>query len=115
MLPIWTICALFLALATWLLAKEHEFRFEEPDAQTVDLMAECNEDMATMSLHEHHPPFGSFVNVPIYLSSGADDKIATPEAHREVMKAMKLRFSQRYASRPTAVRMILIIRIRRKR
>ena len=56
-------------------------------------MAECNEDMATMSLHEDHPPFGAFVNVPIifiiYLSSGTDDKIATPEAHRKVMKSMK--------------------------
>jgi hypothetical protein len=53
------------------------------------LMGGCNEDMATMSLREDHPPFGAFVNIPIYLSSGTDDRIATPEAHKEVMRSMK--------------------------
>ena len=53
------------------------------------LMGGCNEDMATMSLHEGHPPFGLFVNIPIYLSSGTNDKIATPEAHKTVMKSMQ--------------------------
>jgi 1,4-alpha-glucan branching enzyme len=43
MLPIRTIGALFLALVSSLLAKEQEFRFEKPDAQTVDLMAEFNQ------------------------------------------------------------------------
>jgi hypothetical protein len=43
MLPIRTIDALFLALVATLLAKEQEFRFEKPDAQTVDLMAEFNQ------------------------------------------------------------------------
>jgi len=42
MLPIRTICALFLALAS-LLANEQEFRFEKSDAQTVELMAEFNQ------------------------------------------------------------------------
>src|SRR6267143_4863896 len=43
MLPIRTISALFLAFVSALLAKEQEFRFEKPDAQTVDLMAEFNQ------------------------------------------------------------------------
>jgi 1,4-alpha-glucan branching enzyme len=43
MLPIRTIGALFLAFVSSLLAKEQEFRFEKPDAQTVDLMAEFNQ------------------------------------------------------------------------
>jgi len=43
MLPIRSVCTLFLALAPSLLAKEREFRFEKPDAQTVDLMAEFNQ------------------------------------------------------------------------
>jgi hypothetical protein len=42
MLPIRTIGALFLALVSSLLAKEQEFRFEKPDAQTVDLMAHAS-------------------------------------------------------------------------
>jgi hypothetical protein len=53
------------------------------------LMGGCNEDMVTMSLHEDHPPFGAFVNIPIYLSSGTDDRIATPQAHKDVMRSMK--------------------------
>jgi 1,4-alpha-glucan branching enzyme len=43
MLPIWTICALFLVLVASLQAKEEEFRFEKPEAQTVDLMAQFNQ------------------------------------------------------------------------
>jgi 1,4-alpha-glucan branching enzyme len=43
MLPIRTIGALFLVSVSLLLAKEQEFRFEKPDAQTVDLMAEFNQ------------------------------------------------------------------------
>jgi hypothetical protein len=39
MLPIWTIC-IFFALAASVVATEQEVRFEKPDAQTVDLMAE---------------------------------------------------------------------------
>ena len=35
-------CLLFVALVSSLLAKEQEFRFEKPDAQTVDLMCEFN-------------------------------------------------------------------------
>src|SRR5207249_2945092 len=53
------------------------------------LMGGCNEDMATMSLHEDTPPFSLFVNIPIYLSSGSDDKTATPQANQEVMSSMK--------------------------
>ena len=43
MVPIRTICALFLALVASLLANEEEFRFEKSDAQTVELMAEFNQ------------------------------------------------------------------------
>jgi 1,4-alpha-glucan branching enzyme len=43
MLPIRTIGALFLALVSSSLAREQEFRFEKPDAQTVELMAEFNQ------------------------------------------------------------------------
>jgi len=42
MLPIRSICALFLALVASLLANEQEFRFEKLDAQTIELMAEFN-------------------------------------------------------------------------
>ncbi len=43
MVPVRTICALFLALVASLLANEEEFRFEKSDAQTVELMAEFNQ------------------------------------------------------------------------
>src|SRR5438128_349504 len=43
MLPMRSICTLFLALVSSVLAKEQEFRFEKPDAQTVDLMSEFNQ------------------------------------------------------------------------
>src|SRR5438105_15239962 len=43
MLPMQSICTLFLALVSSVLAKEQEFRFDKPDAQTVDLMAEFNQ------------------------------------------------------------------------
>jgi len=42
-LPIRALCVLFLALVASLLANEQEFRFEKPDAQTVELMAEFNQ------------------------------------------------------------------------
>ena len=37
------ICVLILAVAPSMLAKEQEFRFDRPDAQTVDLMGEFNQ------------------------------------------------------------------------
>src|SRR5437870_6710676 len=43
MLQIRTICVLVFAPVASLLAKEQEFRFEKPDSQTVDLMAEFNQ------------------------------------------------------------------------
>jgi 1,4-alpha-glucan branching enzyme len=43
MSPTRIICILFLAVAASLLAKEQEFRFDIPDAQTVDLMGEFNQ------------------------------------------------------------------------
>jgi 1,4-alpha-glucan branching enzyme len=43
MSPTRIICTLFLAVAPSLLAKEHEFRFDRPDAQSVDLMGEFNQ------------------------------------------------------------------------
>jgi hypothetical protein len=43
MLPIRTICALFLVLVASSQAKEEECRFEKPEAQTVGLMAEFNQ------------------------------------------------------------------------
>ena len=53
------------------------------------LMGGCNQDTATEALQKEHPPFGPFVNVPIYLSSGTDDKIATPDQHQSVKTSMK--------------------------
>ena len=41
--PTRIIRILFLAVAPSLLAKEQEFRFDRPGAQTVDLMGEFNQ------------------------------------------------------------------------
>lgn len=54
------------------------------------LMGGCNQDMASMALqHTPPPPIYAFQQVPIFLSSGADDKIATPDEHKGVMNSMK--------------------------
>lgn len=53
------------------------------------LMGGCNQDTASESLRDDHPPFGAFVNIPIFLSSGTKDKIATPESHQAVRNSMK--------------------------
>jgi predicted esterase len=43
----------------------------------------CNEDRATDALRWHRPGLG-FMKVPIFLSSGARDTIATPADHERV-------------------------------
>ncbi len=53
------------------------------------LMGGCNQDMATMGLHEYRPPSSAFKNVPIFLSSGANDTIATPSQTEYVRGSMK--------------------------
>lgn len=53
------------------------------------LMGGVNQDMASESLQKDQPPFGMFVRVPIFLSSGTADTIATPEQHQNVMQSMK--------------------------
>lgn len=50
-------------------------------------MGGCNEDRATDALRWHKPG-PAFFNVPIWLSSGLVDPIATPVQHRAVRDAM---------------------------
>ena len=50
-------------------------------------MGGCNEDRATDALHWHKPG-PAFFAVPIYLSSGLIDPIATPAHHRAVRDSM---------------------------
>ena len=51
------------------------------------LMMGCNQDMATVAFHKSAPP--KFLGVPIFLSSGVADTIATPAQHEEVKNSMK--------------------------
>lgn len=54
------------------------------------LMGGCNQDTASMALHQNpSPPAYVFQQVPIFLSSGTDDKIATPAQHKDVLSSMK--------------------------
>ena len=52
------------------------------------LMGGCNEDKATAGLKRFNPPV-TFKGVPIFLSSGTTDQIATPSMIQYVEKAMK--------------------------
>jgi surfactin synthase thioesterase subunit len=59
-------------------------------------MGGCNEDLATQSAKLYEPkfgersssPMGRFKQVPIYLSSGLQDKIATPDQHESVHQSL---------------------------
>jgi predicted esterase len=51
------------------------------------LMMGCNRDMATKEYRKRSPP--DFLGVPIFLSSGKDDTIATPAQSEEVRNSMK--------------------------
>jgi hypothetical protein len=51
------------------------------------LMMGCNQDMATVAFRKSTPP--RFLGVPIFLSSGIADTIATPAQHEEVKNSMK--------------------------
>ncbi len=52
------------------------------------LMGGCNEDTATAGMKRSTPPYG-FKLLPIFLSSGATDTIASPEMVRYVEHSMK--------------------------
>lgn len=51
-------------------------------------MGGCNEDRATFGFHTHQPA-EAFHQVPIFLSSGDTDPIATPEQHKAVRASMR--------------------------
>lgn len=51
------------------------------------LMMGCNQDMASVAFHKSAPP--QFLGVPIFLSSGKADTIATPAQHEDVKNSMK--------------------------
>jgi hypothetical protein len=51
-------------------------------------MGGCNQDMATPGSHFYSPGAG-FKHVPIFLSSGKSDNVATPQHHRQVQHALK--------------------------
>ena len=53
------------------------------------LMGGCNEDIASEGLHTYRPPASQFRQVPIFLSSGTNDTIATPQHHDRVAQSMK--------------------------
>jgi predicted esterase len=53
------------------------------------LMGGVNQDMASEALHRYRPPAAAFRNVPIFLSSGTKDTIATPQQHNYVEGSMK--------------------------
>src|SRR5581483_286075 len=51
------------------------------------LMMGCNQDMATVAYRKSAPP--NFLSAAVFLSSGKNDKIATPESHVYVMNSLK--------------------------
>jgi hypothetical protein len=51
------------------------------------LMMGCNQDMASVAFHKSAPP--PFLGVPIFLSSGTSDTIATPGQHEAVKNSLK--------------------------
>jgi hypothetical protein len=51
-------------------------------------MGGCNEDRATTGLLVHHPG-DAYKRVPIFLSSGSTDAIASPQQHAAVKQAME--------------------------
>lgn len=51
-------------------------------------MGGCNHDMATPGLQTYRPG-PDFKHVPIFLSSGKSDTVATPQHHKLVMNALK--------------------------
>jgi hypothetical protein len=59
-------------------------------------MGGCNEDLATAAVRLYEPKSGEravfqpgrFKQTPLYLSSGTEDKIATPEQHEGVRQSM---------------------------
>lgn len=52
-------------------------------------MAGCNEDAASTGLSSSKPAAATFKKVPIFLSSGAEDKVATPAQHATVKASME--------------------------
>ena len=51
------------------------------------LMMGCNQDMATVAFRRSAPP--NFLGVPIFLSSGKSDTIASPAQHEEVKNSLR--------------------------
>jgi dienelactone hydrolase len=51
------------------------------------LMMGCNQDMASVAFHKSAPP--AFLGVPIFLSSGTSDTIASPGQHEAVKNSLK--------------------------
>ncbi len=54
-------------------------------------MGGCNEDMASWGMNLYGPSTAVFTRTPIFLSSGKDDKTATPKQVQDVMKSMKIK------------------------
>ena len=48
----------------------------------------CNEAAAVWALEEYRKPLPQFLRVPVFLSSGERDAIATPAQHRQVQRDM---------------------------
>jgi len=51
------------------------------------LMMGCNQDMASVAFHRSAPP--NFLGVPVFLSSGKSDTIATPAHHEAVRNSLR--------------------------
>lgn len=51
-------------------------------------MGGCNQDMATEGVNLYKPSRWTFLKVPIFLSNGVEDKVATVEAGRSVRDSM---------------------------
>ena len=51
------------------------------------LMMGCNQDMASVAFHRSAPP--NFLGVPVFLSSGKSDTIATPAHHEAVKNSLR--------------------------
>jgi Glycogen recognition site of AMP-activated protein kinase len=51
------------------------------------LMMGCNQDMASVAFHQSAPP--NFLGVPVFLSSGKSDTIATPAQHEAVKNSLR--------------------------
>jgi len=52
-------------------------------------MGGCNGDTASMAIQSIKPNSAIFKKVPIFLSSGASDGVATPAQHNEVKSSME--------------------------